>query len=405
MKAKRFAAAAAALTIMVSFAAAHDGILSDIMPTTITASALSGTGTKYDPYVPADGNDLYDLAEQLADEYDEDPSVAAETVYIRIDSDMNCSPEFYYRNLDIDLNGHTIASVGNINFYEGCSAYLHDGTIYRGAVYCSGKTTLDETLVMENVTVISSWAAVVSHSYDITINNCSLESGLDHTTVRLDPGKISINDSTIKCSEAGRLFSRYYGTTITLDGVVIDPSAFEDFTEYNGLDPILGVDGKRQATGTYIDGGAGDPDIVYSVDLAWSSMDFVYNEAKPGTWNPDTLKYEGNEKAHWSDDSEPNGLIMVVNASNAPINVGYSFTTDIEGLEAEFSEIDYSNGTIGETVTQIEIPSADKYSEDVSAGYRYQMVRMNLTGGKPTETEKTKIGTITVTIDSVKEAE
>ena len=34
-------------------------------------------------------------------------------------------------------------------------------------------------------------------------------------------------------------------------------------------------------------------ETVYSVDIAWGSMAFTYAPSNPGTWNPDTLRYEG----------------------------------------------------------------------------------------------------------------
>ena len=43
--------------------------------------------------------------------------------------------------------------------------------------------------------------------------------------------------------------------------------------------------------GTYVPGSG--TATVYSVDIAWGSLEFTYTDASKGTWNPENHSYDG----------------------------------------------------------------------------------------------------------------
>ena len=85
---------------------------------------------------------------------------------------------------------------------------------------------------------------------------------------------------------------------------------------------------------------------IYSVNIGWGSLAFTYTEPAQGTWNPDTLQYDGAVAGGWTCDEE-NGAnkITVTNLSNVAINaeltataadgVAVTFTWDDAVLELE----------------------------------------------------------------------
>ena len=79
--------------------------------------------------------------------------------------------------------------------------------------------------------------------------------------------------------------------------------------------------------GTYQAGGSGA--VVYSVDIAWDSLEFTYTAAGEGTWNPETHEYNGATQASWSESKN----IVVTNHSNAAVTATASFQAD-GGYEA-----------------------------------------------------------------------
>src|SRR5699024_6395973 len=53
-----------------------------------------------------------------------------------------------------------------------------------------------------------------------------------------------------------------------------------------------------EVKGTYHPGGSGA--VVYSVDIAWTDMNFTYTGAGEGTWNPETHQYSGSSEGAWT---------------------------------------------------------------------------------------------------------
>ena len=81
-----------------------------------------------------------------------------------------------------------------------------------------------------------------------------------------------------------------------------------------------------------------DPTVVYSVDVTWDDVTFVYN-AGTTKWNPEDHEYNvaGND-ASWTD---ANGAVIVTNHSNADVAVTVSFDKASNGT----ATINVTNGS------------------------------------------------------------
>lgn len=149
--------------------------------------------------------------------------------------------------------------------------------------------------------------------------------------------------------------------------------------------PITSVGGSDSADvkGTYVAGGTAT--TVYSVDIAWGSMEFNYTDASQGTWNPETHQYDGAALAEWSCAADAN-KIEVTNHSNAAVKAQFSYAPAMgySGINGAFS-----NGTLNlGTAVGTEVTSAPSDS-----------VTLSLTGELSSGTStSTTIGTVTVTL-------
>lgn len=149
--------------------------------------------------------------------------------------------------------------------------------------------------------------------------------------------------------------------------------------------PITANGGSDSADvkGTYVAGGTAA--TVYSVDIAWGSMDFTYTDASQGTWDPQTHKYGGGVDSTWSCAEDAN-KITVTNHSNAAVNAKFSYAsaTGYSGISGDFSE----NTLNLDTAVGTEVTSAPSGS-----------VTISLSGELSSATSaNTKIGTVTVTL-------
>lgn len=127
----------------------------------------------------------------------------------------------------------------------------------------------------------------------------------------------------------------------------------------------------------------GAASTVYSVDVAWDSMEFTYTVASEGTWDPATHRYDSASEGQWSQD---NNTVKVTNHSNAKVNVAVTYAA-----ESSYSDITgrFSNGTFElATAEGTEVGSAPN-----------QTATLTLSGelDKSVDTS-TKLGTATVTI-------
>lgn len=149
--------------------------------------------------------------------------------------------------------------------------------------------------------------------------------------------------------------------------------------------PITANGGSDSADvkGTYVAGGTAT--TVYSVDIAWGSMDFTYTGASQGTWNPQTHQYDGAALAEWSCVENAN-KIEVTNHSNAAVNAQFSYVSKsgYNGINGAFSKNTLNLGTAVDT----EVSNAPSGS-----------VTLSLSGALSSDTAAdTKIGTVTVTL-------
>lgn len=102
-------------------------------------------------------------------------------------------------------------------------------------------------------------------------------------------------------------------------------------------DTISQKDGSASANvkGTYVPGSG--TATVYSVDIAWGSLEFTYTDASKGTWNPDNHSYDGAVVAAWSCEDGAD-KITVTNHSNAEVNFAFTAqaAADFEAITLNF---------------------------------------------------------------------
>jgi hypothetical protein len=128
------------------------------------------------------------------------------------------------------------------------------------------------------------------------------------------------------------------------------------------------------------------PATVYHVDVSWGSMEFTYNAAPLGSWDPSTHSYVGGSQASWTYDTNAN-VITVKNHSNAGITASFDFEAE-EGFDVQgaFSNDSFTLATaVGKTL------------ENTPTGTTALTISGGLDSGV---TVFTKIGTVTVTISS-----
>ena len=135
-----------------------------------------------------------------------------------------------------------------------------------------------------------------------------------------------------------------------------------------------------EVKGTYQPGGSGA--VVYSVDIAWTDMNFTYTGAGEGTWNPETHQYSGSSEGAWT---ASNDSITVTNHSNAAVKAtaSYQAETGYESTTMTFG----NNGATVATAVGTEVASAPSATITVTPG---GTLAESANGGK--------IGTITVSI-------
>lgn len=123
-------------------------------------------------------------------------------------------------------------------------------------------------------------------------------------------------------------------------------------------------------------------ETVYSVDVAWDSMEFTYTVDSEGTWNPATHQVDGASEGQWSGD----GDVKVTNHSNAKVKVAVTYAA-----EDSYSDItgSFSNGSF-------QLATAEGTQVDSAPN---QTATLTLSGelDKSVGTS-TKLGTATVTI-------
>ncbi len=111
--------------------------------------------------------------------------------------------------------------------------------------------------------------------------------------------------------------------------------------------------------GTYVQGTYSD--VIYSVDVAWGSMEFTYTDASRGTWNPVTHVYDDAIAAAWSCDTDAN-KITVTNHSNTEISARLTYTSGagFTGITGSFSKSTINLAT-AEGVLPVNAPTDSSY--------------------------------------------
>lgn len=124
---------------------------------------------------------------------------------------------------------------------------------------------------------------------------------------------------------------------------------------------------------------------VYSVDVAWGSLEYRYNSGATKVWDPETLMYkETSGAASWTCENEAN-QITVTNNSNVPVKATFSY------------EQKNSSGITG-TFDKDEVKLATAVGTEVNNAPS-DTVKLTLNGDlSSSTTEKTEIGSVTVSI-------
>lgn len=124
---------------------------------------------------------------------------------------------------------------------------------------------------------------------------------------------------------------------------------------------------------------------VYSVDIAWEGLNFTYNGAFEGTWNPKTHEYENATVAGWA---AGNGTITVTNHSNTEITATPSYNAK-DGFES--TGMNFNNAVL-------KVATADNGVDGAAGSAVTGTITVTPTGSLPEGTEDATIGTITITI-------
>lgn len=138
---------------------------------------------------------------------------------------------------------------------------------------------------------------------------------------------------------------------------------------------------------TYIP--AGESEDVYSVNITWGTFEYEYKEAAK-VWNPDTLVYDEEGTTGWEENTD--GTIEVENCSNVDIDVTLTFTAKEEynTVGGEF----YVDAVKLEDAQMLTTVDTNPDTSSFTAVFKP-------TGAlTDTVTEKTVVGTITVTIQA-----
>ncbi len=122
---------------------------------------------------------------------------------------------------------------------------------------------------------------------------------------------------------------------------------------------------------------------VYSVDISWGKMQFIYTESGNRTWNPSSHTYTGKITSGWN---AVGNTISVTNHSNADVTTSFAFSA----LGA-YSTV---NGSFDINSKKLVAGTIDDYAnaDKVTA-------TLTLSGElSKNVTDFTKVGAITVTV-------
>lgn len=124
---------------------------------------------------------------------------------------------------------------------------------------------------------------------------------------------------------------------------------------------------------------------VYSVDISWSGLEFTYNGAYEGEWNPNTHSYDNGTKGGWA---EGTGTITITNHSNTGITAvpSYKAASGFEDADMIFS------------TNSLAVATADNGVDTAAGSAVTGTITVTPTGTLPEGTTGATIGKITITI-------
>lgn len=146
-----------------------------------------------------------------------------------------------------------------------------------------------------------------------------------------------------------------------------------------------------------------DPDIVYSVEVSWTAMNFTYTVPSKGIWDPEKHEYTGADPTAQSVWSEP-ATITITNHSNNEVlaSLGYQSLYEAKDVEVKFND-PLAGDTYESIISNAEIASADNGVDGAAGVAQSKDFKVQPFGALPKlisyrTPEDTPIGTITVTI-------
>lgn len=146
---------------------------------------------------------------------------------------------------------------------------------------------------------------------------------------------------------------------------------------------------KIDVTGAY--SGEGTPADVYSVDISWGSMEFTYKTTGEKTWNPENHQYNLTEGDGW-ECADGADVVTVVNHSNAPVTVDFSFEKEAEPYKGPYT------GTMSNESETLD-PAVENTDPDTAPS---TTSTLQLSGKlNAVQTVSTKLGQITVSLSAV----
>ena len=154
-------------------------------------------------------------------------------------------------------------------------------------------------------------------------------------------------------------------------------------TAFAAEDTITNENGSRSidVQAKYVDGMA-TPD-VYSVDVVWGAMEFIYSASGTRTWDPSNHQYTDSISAGWS---VSGNTVTVTNHSNKGVGVAFAYVK-----ASGFDEVSGAFSVVSDTLAagvEGDVTGADSVSTDLT-----------LSGTlSNTVTAYTKVGTVTVTL-------
>lgn len=131
-------------------------------------------------------------------------------------------------------------------------------------------------------------------------------------------------------------------------------------------------------TGTYVEGTTASG-TVYSVDIAWAGMSFIYHAEKAPVWDVTDHTYSEATPAYW----EGEGTITVTNHSNAVI----------EAYPYYKAETDYADANMQLNFKEMYLDTAAANNQATS-----NTITVTPAGTLPSTAKDTKIGTINLSI-------